>query len=166
MDLNCGYDYAYHILMVYLLPLCLIVRCIYLYFISNQALIKIWPTFLVKPLHSYFPHTCRVRHVLTLGIYKQCRSERGSCYEVIAEDVLSSRRMQPPSRLLVEFGAFVSKIKHKSLISSFFLRDTVFVLTYMSLNICMIKDPSIHIVMHLVSFGKTGVTIIKPRNYL
>jgi hypothetical protein len=39
-DLNCGYGYVCHILMVYLLPLCLMWVGIYLYFISNQVLIK------------------------------------------------------------------------------------------------------------------------------
>jgi hypothetical protein len=40
MDLNCGYGYACHILVVYLSILCLMWVGIYLYFISNQVLIK------------------------------------------------------------------------------------------------------------------------------
>jgi hypothetical protein len=50
-----------------------------------------------------------------------------------AEDVVEVYAYATPSRLPVMFGAFVSKIKRKSLIIFFFLRDIVSVLTYISL---------------------------------
>jgi hypothetical protein len=48
----------------------------------------------MKPLHSYFPHTCWVRQVLTLAINNVAQKEEAtpkSC-----EDVAGSRRTQPP----------------------------------------------------------------------
>jgi hypothetical protein len=57
----------------------------------------------------------------------------------------------------VEFGAFVSRIKRKSLIISLFLTWYCFCI-HLYVTICMKLDPGMHIVMHLVFFGKTGVT--------
>jgi hypothetical protein len=55
------------------------------------------------------------------------------------------------------FGAFVSRIKHKSLIIFLFLTWYCFCYSLMS-TMCMKLDPGMHIVMHLVFFGKAGVT--------
>jgi hypothetical protein len=70
--------------------------------------------FLVKPLQSYFPHTRRVRHVLTLTMNNVAQKEEAAVKMLL---VLSVRN---PSRLPVMFGAFASRIKRKSLIIFFF----------------------------------------------
>jgi hypothetical protein len=63
-----------------------------------------------------------------------------------------------PSRLPVKFGAFASPgSRCKSLIISLSLRDIVSVIHY-DVTICMKLDAGIHIVKHLVFFGKSGVT--------
>jgi hypothetical protein len=63
-----------------------------------------------------------------------------------------------PSRLPVKFGAFASPgFRCKSLIIYFSLRDIVSVIHY-DVTICMKLDPDVHIVKHLVFFGKSGVT--------
>jgi hypothetical protein len=57
----------------------------------------------------------------------------------------------------VKFGAFVSRIKRKSLIIFLFL----YVILFLYSLLCHYMhelDPGMHIVMHLVFFGKTGVT--------
>jgi hypothetical protein len=60
----------------------------------------------------------------------------------------------------VKFGAFSSLGFHcKSLIISFSLRDIISVIHY-DVTICMKLDPGIHIVKHLVFFGKSGVTVV------
>jgi hypothetical protein len=56
------------------------------------------------------------------------------------------------------FGAFVSRIKRKSLIISLFLSWYCFCI-HLYVTICMKLDPGMHIVMHLVFFGKTGLTM-------
>jgi hypothetical protein len=43
------------------------------------------------------------------------------------------------------FGAFISRIKRKSLI-------------HLYVTICMKLDPGMHIGLHLIFYGKTGVT--------
>jgi hypothetical protein len=63
-----------------------------------------------------------------------------------------------PSRLTVMFGAYVSRIKRKSLIISLFLTWHCFCI-HLYVTICMKLDPGMHIGMHLVFFGKAGVTI-------
>jgi hypothetical protein len=63
----------------------------------------------------------------------------------------------------VKFGAFASLgFRCKSLIISFSLRDIVSIIHY-DVTICMKLDPGIHIVKHLVFFGKLGVT---PRRFV
>jgi hypothetical protein len=49
--------------------------------------------------------------VLTLAINNVAQKEEATLKS--CEDVVGSRRTQPPSRLLVKFGASVSKIKRK-----------------------------------------------------
>jgi hypothetical protein len=80
--------------MAYLLPLCLIWDGIYLNFISNQVLIRfdqlkllnaVNLLALLKPLHSYFPHTFWVRQVLTLAINNVSQKEEATLE--FAEDV-------------------------------------------------------------------------------
>jgi hypothetical protein len=56
------------------------------------------------------------------------------------------------------FGAFVSRIKRKSLIIFLFHTWYCFWI-HLYVTICMKLDPGMHIVMHLVFFGKTGVTL-------
>jgi hypothetical protein len=69
-----------------------------------------------------------------------------------------ARRTQPSSRLPVKFGAFASPgFRYKSLIISLSLRDIVSIIYY-DATICMKLDPDIHIVKHLVFFGKSGMT--------
>jgi hypothetical protein len=57
--------------------------------------------------------------VLTLAINNVAQKEEATLKS--CEDVAGSRCTQPPSRLLVKFGASVSKIMRKSLIISLFL---------------------------------------------
>jgi hypothetical protein len=57
--------------------------------------------------------------VLTLAINNVAQKEEATLRS--CEDVAGSRRTQPPSRLLVEFSASVSRIKRKTLIIFFFL---------------------------------------------
>jgi hypothetical protein len=109
----------------------------------------------IKPLHSYFPHTCWVRQVLTLAINNVAQKEEvdlKSC-----EDVAGARRTQPLVDCLRCFVIFVSKIKRKSLIIFLFL-TWYWTVIHLYVTICMEIDPGIHIVMHLVFFEKIGVT--------
>jgi hypothetical protein len=55
------------------------------------------------------------------------------------------------------FGVFVSRIKCKSLIISLFL-TWYWTVIHLYVTICMKLDPGMHIGLHLVFFGKTGVT--------
>jgi hypothetical protein len=55
------------------------------------------------------------------------------------------------------FGAFVSRIKRKSLIIFLSLTRYCFCIHFY-VTICMKLDPGMHIGLHLVSFGKSGVT--------
>jgi hypothetical protein len=48
----------------------------------------------IKPLYSFFPHTCRVRQVLTLAINNVAQKEDATLKS--CEDVAGSRRTQPP----------------------------------------------------------------------
>jgi hypothetical protein len=48
----------------------------------------------IKPLHSSFPHTCRVRQVLTLAINNVAQNEEATLKS--CEDVAGSRSTQPP----------------------------------------------------------------------
>jgi hypothetical protein len=57
------------------------------------------------------------------------------------------------------FGAFVSRIKRKSLIIFLFLTLYCFCIHFY-VTLCMKHDPGMHIGMHLVFFGKAGVTPI------
>jgi hypothetical protein len=57
--------------------------------------------------------------VLTLAINNVAQKEDAALKS--GEDVVGARRTQPPSRLPVMFGAFVSRIKRKSLIIFLFL---------------------------------------------
>jgi hypothetical protein len=52
--------------------------------------------------------------VLTLAINNVAQNEEAAMKS--CEDVAGARRTQPPSRLPVMFGAFVSRIKRKSMI--------------------------------------------------
>jgi hypothetical protein len=58
------------------------------------------------------------------------------------------------------FGAFVSRIKRNTLIIYLFLYVIFFYYSLMS-TICMKIDPGMHIGLHLVFFGKTGVTLFQ-----
>jgi hypothetical protein len=49
---------------------------------------------IIKPLHSYIPHTCWVRQVLTLAINNVAQKEEATLKS--CEDVAGSRRTQPP----------------------------------------------------------------------
>jgi hypothetical protein len=102
------------------------------------------------PLSPHLLSTTRAH-----SCYKQCCTERGSCYGV-CEDVAGARRTQPPVECLWMFGALFPGFSITLWQSSFFLRDIVSVFTYMS-TMCMEFDPSMHIDLHLVFFGKTGV---------
>jgi hypothetical protein len=57
--------------------------------------------------------------VLTLAINNVAQKEEATLKS--CEDVASAMRTQPPSRLPVMFGAFVFRIKRKSLIIFLFL---------------------------------------------
>jgi hypothetical protein len=109
----------------------------------------------IKPLHLFFPP-----HLLsTTGAhpcYKQCCSEEGSYSEVLWRCV-GARRTQPPVDCLWRFGVFVSRIKRKSLIIFLFLSWYCFCI-HLYVTMCMKLDPGMHIGLHLVFFGKTGVT--------
>jgi hypothetical protein len=59
------------------------------------------------------------------------------------------------------FGAFVSRIKRKSLTIFIFLSWYCFC-SHLYVTICMKRDPGMPIGMHLVSFGKSGVTPPEP----
>jgi hypothetical protein len=48
----------------------------------------------IKPLHSFFPHTCWVRQVRTLAINNVAQKEDATLKS--CEDVAGSRRTQPP----------------------------------------------------------------------
>jgi hypothetical protein len=48
----------------------------------------------IKPLHSFFSHTCWVRQVLTLAINNVAQKEEATLKS--CEDVAGSRRTQPP----------------------------------------------------------------------
>jgi hypothetical protein len=110
----------------------------------------------IKPLHSYFPHTCWVRQVLTLAINNVAQKEEADMKS--CEDVAGARRAQPPVDCLWCFVVFVSRIKRNTMIISlFFLTWYCFCYSLMS-TICMKIDLGLHIVMHLVFFGKTRVT--------
>jgi hypothetical protein len=52
----------------------------------------------IKPLHSYFPHTCWVWQVLTLAINNVDQKEEATLKS--CEDVAGSRRTQPPVECL------------------------------------------------------------------
>jgi hypothetical protein len=56
------------------------------------------------------------------------------------------------------FGAFVSRIKRKCLIIFLFHTWYCFRIHFY-VTICMKLDPGMHIGLHLVSFGKSGVTL-------
>jgi hypothetical protein len=58
------------------------------------------------------------------------------------------------------FGAFVSRIERKSLIIFLFLTRYCFCIHFY-VTICMKLDPGMHIGLHLVFFGKSGVTQMK-----
>jgi hypothetical protein len=121
----------------------------------------------IKPLHSFFPRTCWVRQVLTLAINNVAQKEEASTWRW-HEDVLEFLAYATPSRLPVMFGVFVSRIKRKSMIIFLFLLWYCFCI-HLYVTICMKLDPGMHIGMHLVSFGKSGVTrsnsnhIVPPR---
>jgi hypothetical protein len=110
----------------------------------------------IKPLHSYLsPHLLST--ISAHPCYKQCCSERGSCYMKMTWRCCGVLGVHNPSRLPVMFGVFVSRIKHKSLIIFLFLTWYCFCYSLMS-TICMKIDPGMHIGLHLAFFGKTGVT--------
>jgi hypothetical protein len=115
---------------------------------------------LLKPLHSYFPHTCWVRHVLTLAI-KMLLRKRKLIWSLL-KMLLSSRHTQPPVDYLWCFGAFISRIKRNTLIIFLFLIWYCLCI-HLYVTICMKLDPSMHIRLHLVFFGKTGVTHVACR---
>jgi hypothetical protein len=62
-----------------------------------------------------------------------------------------------PHSTVVMFGAFVSRIKCKSMIISLFLTWYCFCI-HLYVTICMKLDTSMHIGLHLVFFRKIGVT--------
>jgi hypothetical protein len=105
----------------------------------------------IKHLHSSFPHTCWVRQVLTLAINNVAQKEEA------AMKMLLELGIRNPSRLPVMFGAFISRIKCKSLIIFLFLTWHSFCI-HLYVTMCMKLDPGMHIVTHLVFFGETGVT--------
>jgi hypothetical protein len=105
----------------------------------------------IKPLHSSCPHTCWVRQVLTIAINNVAQKEEASMKMLL---VLGVRN---PQSTVCEVGAFVFRIKHKSLIIFLFLTWYCFCI-HLYVTICMKLDPSMHIGLHLVFFGKTGVT--------
>jgi hypothetical protein len=125
---------------------------------------KIWPT---KMLNAYSPVHYKVfafilsPHLLSTTsahpCYKQCCSEGGSYPDVWR--CCWFKAYATPSRLPVMFGVFVSRIKRKSLIISLFLTWYCFYYSLMS-TICMKIDPGMHMGLHLVFFGKTGVTTL------
>jgi hypothetical protein len=92
--------------------------------------------------------------VLTLAINNVAQKEDATLK--FYEDVAGVRRTQPP--LPVMFGAFVSRIKRKSLKIFLFLTRYCFCI-HLYVTIYMKLDPGMHIGMHLVSFGKSGVTL-------
>jgi hypothetical protein len=57
------------------------------------------------------------------------------------------------------FGAFVSRIKRKSLTIFLFLTWYCFCIHFY-VTICMKLDPGMHLGLHLVFFGKSGVTVV------
>jgi hypothetical protein len=109
----------------------------------------------IKPLHSYlFPHL-----LSTTGAhpcYKQCCSEGGSYSEVSWRCwwVLGVRN---PQSIACDVWSLRFQDKRKSLIIFLFLTWYCFCIN-LFVTICMKLDPGIYIVMHLVFFGKTGVT--------
>jgi hypothetical protein len=60
------------------------------------------------------------------------------------------------------FAAFVSRIKRKSLIIFLFLTWYCFCIHFY-VTICMKLDPGMHIGLHLIFFGKSGVTLARSR---
>jgi hypothetical protein len=108
----------------------------------------------IKPLHSYLsPHLLSTTSAHPC--YKQC------CLEGVHEDdvkmLWSSRRMQPPVDCLWSLEPLFPGYSAILWQSSLFLRDIVSVI-HLYVTICMKLDPDMHIGLHLVFFGKTGVT--------
>jgi hypothetical protein len=83
-------------------------------------------------------------------------SERGSCLGVVVK-MLLVLGVRNPQSTACEVGAFVSRIKRKSLINFLFLRWYCFCI-HLYVTICMKLDLDMHIGLHLVLFGKIGVT--------
>jgi hypothetical protein len=109
----------------------------------------------IKPLHSFFPHTCWVRQVLTLAINNVAQKEEATMKS--CEDVAGARRTQPPVDYLWCLEPSFSRIKRKSLVIFLFLTWYCFCI-HLYVTICMKLDPGMHIGLHLIFFGKTGVT--------
>jgi hypothetical protein len=75
--------------------------------------------------------------------------------------LLSFRRTQPPVDCLWCLEPSFSRIKRKSLIIFLFLTWYYFCI-HLYVTICMKLDPGMHIGLHLVFFGKIGVTPPHP----
>jgi hypothetical protein len=75
------------------------------------------------------------------------------------EDVAGVRRTQPPVDCLWCLEPSFPGFKRKSLIIFIFLTWYFFCI-HLYVTICMKLDPDMHIGMHLVSFGESGVTKI------
>jgi hypothetical protein len=104
------------IFLWYLLSLCLMWVGKYLYFISNQVLIKLDQ---LKVLNAYSPvHYKAFAFILSPRLlstisshpcYKQCCSERGSCYEVVVKMLLVLRVRNPQS---IACGVWCLRFQH------------------------------------------------------
>jgi hypothetical protein len=118
-------------------------------------MLRAWST--IKSLHSSFPHTCWVRHVLTLAMYV-AQKEEAATWSLV-KMLLSSRRTQPPVDCLWSLVPSFPGLSVNSNILSFL--TWYWTVIHLYVTICVKIDLGIHIVMHLVFFGKTGVTHIK-----
>jgi hypothetical protein len=112
----------------------------------------------IKPLHFILSS-----HLLSTTsahpCYKQCCSEGGSYYGVRRrwrKMLWSSRRAQPPVDYLWSLEPLFPGLS-VNFDNLPFLTWYCFCIHFY-VTICMKLDPGMHIVMHLVFFGKTGVT--------
>jgi hypothetical protein len=107
----------------------------------------------------------------TLAEYDKCSPllyiccSEGECYSEVLWRYWLVLGVRNPSPLPVMFGAVISRIKRKSLIIFLFLMWYCFFI-HLFVTICMKLDLGMHIGLHLVFFGKSGVTVSHMTSYL
>jgi hypothetical protein len=93
----------------------------------------------IKSLHSYFPHTCWVRQVLTLAINNVAQKEKATLKS--CEDVAGSRRTQSPFECLWSLVSSFPGLSVKLWQSFSFFTWYCFCI-HLYVNICMKLDPN------------------------